>query len=165
MARSWYKVGTVLLIVLGPDALTDLTEDHKAMPVEHIKFITRSMLRDRPGTLFVFGDNLMRKGYGGQAKEMRGMPNAVGIPTKRMPGTRENDYFTDDDFAIAKGPISRAFEALRNHLAAGGDIVWPEDGVGTGLAELSKRAPAIWHFIEENRIALDTASPKAGVKT
>lgn len=125
------------------------------MAVERIKFITRSMLRERPGTLFVFGDNLMRKGYGGQAKEMRGMPNAVGIPTKRMPGTREIDYFTDGDLEIARGPIRNAFSALKAHLAAGGDVVWPEDGIGTGLAQLPTRAPAIWRLIEEHRVLLE----------
>lgn len=125
------------------------------MTIERIKFITRSMLRDRPDDLFAFGDNLLRKGYGGQAKEMRGMPNAVGIPTKRMPGVREIDYFTDDDMAIANGPIRRAFDRLRGHMDAGGGVVWPEDGIGTGLADLPRRAPQIYALILDQLASLE----------
>jgi len=53
------------------------------MGIRTEKHITRQMLRAEPGTLWVFGDNLQRKGLGGQAKEMRGEPNAIGIPTKK----------------------------------------------------------------------------------
>jgi redox-sensitive bicupin YhaK (pirin superfamily) len=42
--------------------------------------------------LFVFGDNLRRTGFGGQAAEMRGEPNAVGI----APGY-EQKHFADAD--------------------------------------------------------------------
>ena len=122
------------------------------------KFITRDMLRAEAATLFVFGDNLMRQGLGGQAKEMRGEPNAVGIPTKRTPGMREIDFFTDDDYAIAQGPIEKAFDRLNEHALAGGEIVWPANGVGTGLAQLEKRAPAIWIMIEILKTALESKS-------
>ncbi|KKL05458.1 hypothetical protein LCGC14_2605850, partial [marine sediment metagenome] len=53
--------------------------------IEYRDHITRQMLRDEPDTLFVFGDNMQRRGLGGQAFAMRGEPNAVGIPTKIFP--------------------------------------------------------------------------------
>src|SRR5271170_3204430 len=105
------------------------------------KNITRQMLKDNPSVLYVFGDNMVERGFGGQAKEMRGEPNAVGIPTKYYPGSKENDYFADKDFAEAKAKIDLAFGRLIDHVLKGGDIVWPADGVGTGLADLKNRAP------------------------
>ncbi len=39
--------------------------------VEHCKFITRGMLKAAPEKLFVFGDNMIRKGYGGDQKRVR----------------------------------------------------------------------------------------------
>ncbi|MEC7290450.1 MAG: hypothetical protein VXW22_10215, partial [Pseudomonadota bacterium] len=48
--------------------------------------IYRQDLRANPGTIYVFGDNTERVGLGGQAKEMRGEPNARGIATLWSPG-------------------------------------------------------------------------------
>lgn len=107
------------------------------------RFITRDMLKANPDTLFVFGDNLARQGFGGQAKEMRGEPNAVGIPTKKAPRRDEAAYFTDADFEIAAKAMEKDLNRLKAHIAKGGDIVFPTDGIGTGLAELSRRAPKI----------------------
>ena len=53
------------------------------MPVIFMSSITREFVRNHPDFIFVFGDNLAKKGLGGQAREMRGEPNAVGIATKR----------------------------------------------------------------------------------
>jgi hypothetical protein len=124
------------------------------MPVKTEKHITRAMLKAAPDTLFVFGDNMVGRGFGGQAKEMRGEPNAVGIPTKLLPGMGYTDFFRDTDIERAKPKIEAAFVRLFAHAAHGGNIVWPEDGIGTGLAELPTRAPAIWKMIETNRVAL-----------
>ena len=113
---------------------------------------TRSLIRSQPMRLFVFGDNLLRIGYGGQAREARGELNAVGIPTKASPST----YFTDtvQDFDASKQPIVQAFVILAQHLRNGHDVVWPKDGVGTGLAQLNVRAPEIADAIERCRLAL-----------
>lgn len=118
------------------------------------KHITRAMLRAEPQTLFVFGDNLAGIGKGGQAKEMRGMPNAVGVPTKFSPSMAEDAFFFDGCFEAAKPYIDHAFTRLFLHAATGGEVVWPEDGIGTGLAQLQERAPAIWQYIEMLRKAL-----------
>jgi len=39
--------------------------------VERIKFITREYVRKNRDKLFLFGDNLERRGFGGQAAAMR----------------------------------------------------------------------------------------------
>lgn len=125
------------------------------MAIEFRKIITRDMLRAEPGTLFVFGDNLLRVGLGGQAKEMRGEPNAVGIPTKKAPRNSDDAFFSDEDFDTVKPELDAAFAVLEQHLSAGGRVVWPSDGVGTGFAALPSRAPAIWSYLEQRRTALD----------
>lgn len=123
--------------------------------IETRAWITRKMLRAEPDKLFVFGDNMQRVGMGGQAKEMRGEPNAVGIPTKHSPGTGPYDYFTDDDIIRVSSTIIKEVVRLRSHLRAGGTVVWPGDGIGTGLADLTYRAPAIMWLIESLRTGLE----------
>ena len=112
------------------------------------------MLRDNPNTLFVFGDNMVQQGFGGQAKAMRNEPNAVGIPTKNAPGMLPKDFFRDRDFEKAKPRIEAAFDRLWQHIKKGGEVVWPEDGIGTGLADLENKAPKIWFLIEDRFVAL-----------
>lgn len=119
------------------------------------KYITRKMVRAEPGTLFVFGDNIGRKGLRGQAREMRGEPNSVGVPTKWLPTRDANAYFRDDDFDRVKASIDAQLWKLANHLDHGGKVVWPEDGIGTGLAELETRAPRIFAYIETARAFLE----------
>lgn len=113
--------------------------------IRYAKRYTRAEIRATPGTLYVFGDNLIQRGMGGQAKECRGEPNAVGIPTKRAPSMSEGSFLNDDDFDRVKPIIQDAFRRLAAHH---GDIVWPHDGVGTGLAQLPRRAPKIAAFID-----------------
>ena len=118
------------------------------------------MLRDNPKTLFVFGDNLLQAGYGGQAKEMRGEPNAMGIPTKRSPDMANDAFFTNNDYGKVMPIISDIFDRLFYHVWEGGEVVWPEDGIGTGLAQLKQRAPDIWDYIEDEKRDLEKASCK-----
>jgi len=54
--------------------------------VIYLPWIERSMLQADPEARFVFGDNAERWGLGGQAKEMRGEPNAIGVATLWSPG-------------------------------------------------------------------------------
>lgn len=110
---------------------------------------SRSLIRQQSERLFVFGDNLMRVGYGGQAAEARGELNVVGIPTKISPNTYFND--SEEHFIEAKKQIVQAFVILAQHLQNNKDVVWPKDGVGTGLAQLPRRAPLIWDGLEACR--------------
>jgi len=113
--------------------------------IEYREWITRRMLRDEPDKLFVFGDNMERKGLGGQAKEMRGEPNAVGIPTKRAPSMEPSAFLSDDDFGEWLVAVEGDKERLFEHI---GTIVWPKAGIGTGLARLEETAPRISHAID-----------------
>lgn len=117
------------------------------MPVLRVEKITRAMLREWPNRLFVFGDNMQHSGLGGQAAEMRGEPNAVGIPTKWKPARGPDAYFDDrarNAFWASALPV---FRRLKTHLEKGGTVVWPAAGIGTGLADLERRAPRIFRDI------------------
>jgi hypothetical protein len=120
-----------------------------SMPLIFQKVIKRSDLQDNPNVLYVFGDNLGSTGYGGQAAEMRGEPNAIGIPTKLMPSMSENAFFTDKNYDEAQPVISQRCKILMDHSDKGGIIVWPHDDIGTGRAQLQNRAPKIWALIQE----------------
>ena len=109
---------------------------------------TRSLIKANPSVLFVFGDNLARIGFGGQAAEARNCLNAVGIPTKICPKQCIFDEDVEQDIGRFKWPVIRAFVILRKHLRSGGTIVWPKDGVGTGLARLPVTAPRFLEAIE-----------------
>ncbi len=53
------------------------------------RIITRAEVRANPDRYYVFGDNMTGTGYGGQAAQMRGEVNAVGVPTKWRPDNNE----------------------------------------------------------------------------
>jgi hypothetical protein len=102
--------------------------------------ITREMVRADRNTIFVFGDNMVRRGLGGQAQEMRGEPNTIGVPTKWTPHREMRAYFTDKDFPRVMDDIQAAFDLMAEALHAGRNVVIPADGLGTGLADLTRRA-------------------------
>lgn len=110
---------------------------------------TRAVIKANPTVLFAFGDNLARVGFGGQAAEARGCLNAIGIPTKISPSVYIFDQDVEEDIDRFKEPIVLAFAILRKHLRSGNDVVWPKDGVGTGLARLPITAPRLHSVIEE----------------
>ncbi len=122
------------------------------------KLITRTMLRAEPDSLFVFGDNIAGWGLGGQAAVMRGEPNAVGIPTKWHPTMHGSAFFTDADYDYVRPRIAAQFARLLSCIARGGEVVWPEDGIGTGRAQLQTRAPRIFAMIEDGRATLERAA-------
>jgi hypothetical protein len=125
------------------------------MPVVKQDQIRRRDLLDNQDTLYVFGDNMVRRGFGGQAREMRGEPNAVGIPTKWAPTMMDSDMFRDADLPKIKPTLDAELDRLRDHLKKGGTVVIPSGGIGTGLANLKVNAPAIFWYINENLRALE----------
>jgi len=108
----------------------------------------RSDAQRNRGVLYVFGDNVAREGYGGQAKEMRDEPNAVGVRTKVAPTMRPNDFFSDSYYDDAVAMIEDDLRRVVDHLEKGGIVVLPADGLGTGLSELPTRAPRIHAYLE-----------------
>jgi hypothetical protein len=118
------------------------------MPLHFLDRITRSQLNSHPDWIFVFGDNLARKGLGGLAKECRGEPNTVGIPTKKRPSMEPEAFFKDGDFEAWLSAARPAFDRIEAALLDGKTVIFPKGGIGRGLAELPSRAPKIMRAIE-----------------
>jgi hypothetical protein len=107
--------------------------------------IYRHDLRANPHVLYVFGDNEERIGYGGQAAEMRDEHNAAGVATLKAPGV----FWTEDDTERQCTVIDADLARIIQYLAGGGLVVWPLDGIGTGLAALEQNAPSTWAHLQE----------------
>jgi len=104
------------------------------------------MVKSHPERMFVFGDNVARVGLGGQAKEMRGEPNSIGIVTKWLPSSNDQSYFYDFQFPAVKLLIEQDFRRLFDFP---GTIVWPLDSIGRGLARLDVTSPLTLKYIEK----------------
>ncbi len=118
--------------------------------------ITRDMLRAEPTALWLFGDNMLQQGFGGQAKEMRGEPNALGIATKWAPGTASDDYLAPGDLHDARfrQRMNTDFAVIMTVLRLKGTVYLPGSGIGTGLSQLKERAPNILEAITSKLDAL-----------
>jgi hypothetical protein len=107
------------------------------------KLICRPDLRANPDVFYLFGDNEQRVGLGGQAREMRGEPNAVGIRTKKRPGMDQNDFWSDQHFDLYCKLIDEDFHPVYEAIRVGHLLVVPLDGLGTGLSALPTVAPRL----------------------
>ena len=111
------------------------------MPLKFQEWITRQDLRRNPDWRYVFGDNVERRGYGGQAKEMRDEPNAIGVVTKWSPSMSSRAFF--DDTQECRDLVLNDLMTVQYLLDCGRTVVVPTDGVGTGLSRLHTVAPEL----------------------
>lgn len=117
------------------------------MPIEIVHRYSRADLKANPEKLFIFGDNHARTGLGGQAREARGEVNAVGVRTKKAPTYEPADFLTDAEYALNVAHIFEDFGPVLAALLQGKTVVWPADGIGTGIARLPELAPLTLLFI------------------
>lgn len=108
--------------------------------IEYTDNLTVEMCRANPAKVFVYGDNLAGYGTAGQAC-IRNEPNAFGIPTKRYPSTHEGAYFSDSlcEMEHVKKSLRQLYSVSKRHT-----IVFPSNGVGTGMAKMPTKSPAIF---------------------
>lgn len=99
-----------------------------------------------PKALFVFGDNDIEKGIGGQAV-IRNCTNTIGIPTKKYPSLLQHSFYTDAEFSKQVEKIVDAIEDLIIVSNRYDHIYFPEDGLGTGLAKLDQYSPKTFNFL------------------
>lgn len=99
-------------------------------------------------TLFIFGDNTLRSGEGGQAY-IRNQRNAIGIATKHNPGVDEKDFFRDDKFEDNCKIIDEDIERVKNYAKEKGmkQYCFPLNGLGTGRAMLHVKAPKTFFYL------------------
>lgn len=137
--------------------------------------LTRANARSHPNAFFVFGDNLVGRGRGGQARELRGEPNSIGIPTKHLPTREPQAYFRDEDLKAVEPVFDAIFERLSHHMSCGRrDVkltgrVYPMSHSGLGTCEKSGRGerglspngtPDRDAPLTESGVALPSVSPR-----
>lgn len=116
--------------------------------VKQNEWFSKEQCKNNPNTLYIFGDNLLEQGTGGQA-QIRYCDNSIGIPTKRFPTMDEESFFVDD-----QEPISAIDDAIakileRIDINSYDKIVFPADGLGTGLAQFDIRCPDAFNYMNK----------------
>lgn len=110
--------------------------------------ISRTIVRDNPKTLYIFGDNNTRSGLGGQAKEMRGEPNAFGISTKKLPSNEANAFMNDEELEQNKKVILGDIQKILQEWNTGKYDKVQLPPIGQGLAKLEEKAPHTWSYLQ-----------------
>ncbi len=132
------------------------------MPLTFQDRITSADLHQHPGRLYLFGDNEARRGLGGLARICRGQCNALGIATKRFPSRAPDAYWSDTEFGRFTTIIDADPAPAFAHARAGGTVVCPTAGLGTGLAELPTRALRVFAHLRQRIVALKRVAPSSG---
>jgi hypothetical protein len=60
--------------------------------------INQYFLDTNPDAYFIFGDNLIRKGYGGAAK-LRDHPHSIGFITKKFPDMKDGSFYRPEEYS------------------------------------------------------------------
>ena len=120
----------------------------KTTLIETMDVFTEEIVKANPNKLFVFGDNMLRYGKGGQAV-IRDLPNTLGIVTKREPSTDTNAYFSDavDEMNALDWDIAR-LNILKNSKVFT-HIVFPTKGLGTGRAQMKSKSPMLYKMMKQ----------------
>lgn len=110
----------------------------------HNRF-TPELCQEHQQKLFVFGDNLQRKGKRGQAA-IRDEQNAFGIATKIAPLMSPPAFFGNDDTYLPDviKDIRLIYDTYHAPWSRYTAVVFPAQGLGTGLARLPETSPTMW---------------------
>jgi hypothetical protein len=117
-------------------------EKHIAPHKYIMKWWTREEVAADPTFTYVFGDNAKdaKSGYTPHATQavIRGLPNAIGIATKKDRGSNINSFFNEEDYDEFAAHLNAAADKIR---AARRPLALPYDGIGTGAAMLYETSP------------------------
>lgn len=107
------------------------------MPILFQTVVRREDLIRNRQVLYVFPDNLRRKGGAGIAKEARREPNAHGIATRYS----VFEPFLDAPAAVVaqQRSLDKDFKALFAQVAAGKIVVWPVAPLDPDMARYAPR--------------------------
>ena len=119
----------------------------KTTLTETMDMFTEEIVKANPNKLFVFGDNMLRYGKGGQAV-IRDLPNTIGIVTKREPRTGKGAYFSDakDEMDTLLQDIRKLWLISRCNTFT--HIVFPTKGIGTGRARMKSKSPILYKMMK-----------------
>lgn len=120
-----------------------------------------SLVRQHPFKVFVFGDNLMRYGKGGQAV-IRDVPNTLGVATKAEPTMARDAFFYEQwlekhlrhviDDLVKVGRAAETSDVVIPFTKGGHSV-----SLGLGLAKLDMHSPTTVKVISAylNNLAID----------
>lgn len=113
------------------------------MHIDYRIHISRKDVKENPDYIFVFGDNDMRTGLGGLAREVRGEPNAFGIRVKKRPYRDWDAYYSDREYKENINKITEDINKIIDVVNSKENptIIFPKAGIGTGLADMKKHCP------------------------
>ena len=94
------------------------------------EYVDKAFLRKNPDCVFVFGDNLERRGKGGAAM-LRDEPNTYGFVTKKQPLGIDSAFYKPDEYrAVYDREVSKLKDECMQNPSKGYMI----SKVGAGLA-------------------------------
>ena len=141
----------------------EVVEPETEPEVEKFKgFWTRKDVEKDTDKVYLFGDNTddrTRTKYVPSRTQavIRGLANAIGIDTKKDRGTKESSYLSDADFKEFKEHVDQQIQKAKD---TGKTIVIPEDGIGTGAAQLETRAPKLFEYLQQKLAELSDVETK-----
>ena len=92
--------------------------------------ITQQFLDENPNSYFVFGDNLIREGYGGAAV-LRDHPHSIGFITKKYPDNKDSSFYKPEEYS---GVFFEELEKLNKIIEKRPDKKFYISQLGGGLA-------------------------------
>lgn len=119
------------------------------MVIIYKKNYTRNDISNQPDIIFLFGDNTYDRTISKHIPTMtqaviRGLPNAIGIDTKKNRYTSDSSYLSDNDYDWfvnhVNGQINLAISMNKT-------IAIPFGGIGTGKAKLKEKAPKCYEYL------------------
>ena len=123
---------------------------------------TADFIRQNSDKIFIYGDNDLRTGKGGQAV-IRGLDNTIGIRTKKGPSNKPIAFYSDKEFVENCKKITEDLLLINSKLCAGKTIVLSNGGYGTGLADLKSKAPMTYQFLSDSLKSLFEFDNESGI--
>lgn len=109
-------------------------------------FWNKNICNQNKDKLFIYGDNESRIGSRGQAI-IRYCDNAKGISTKKTPSSYYESYYNDEEIEKNKNTIDMDIDKIIYLSKYYKYLVFPEDGLGTGLSKLPEKAPKTYSYL------------------
>lgn len=109
-------------------------------------FWSQQVVKSNPDKIYIFGDNDLRIGLGGQAV-IRNLSNTFGIRTKKIPSNTQDSFYSDSEYEFNKQKILQDVLQIKLFQISGNQIVFSDGGYGTGLASLKTKAPKTFKYL------------------
>ena len=126
----------------------EVKENIELIAPKVIEKMTVEIVKQNPGTIFVFEDSLIKK-EAEEGGDLCHLKNTHGIPTRRLPSKTEEAFFGKKEHEQEESQaIAEALDTLhKKHFLKGKQIVFPKNGLGTGIANLKEKKPEFYLFI------------------